>query len=95
MVEFLLTHIPTLSVTEEKTQIYFGKNRTHNFRTSRCAGYLLLKDHSGDKPCMIKNAKRMLSLFSNKIVGVRSLLENVRILTKKKCNIFSTTVVYF
>ena len=24
----------------------FGKNRTHDFRTSRCAGYLL--DHSGD-----------------------------------------------
>ena len=26
---------------------YFGKNRTHDFRTSRCAGYLL--DHSGDE----------------------------------------------
>ena len=26
---------------------YFGKNRTHDFRTSRSAGYLL--DHSGDE----------------------------------------------
>ena len=26
-----------------------GKNRTHDFRTSRCAGYLL--DHSGDEGC--------------------------------------------
>ena len=44
----LLTHVPTLSVTKEKTQILlFGKNRTHDFRTSRCAAYLL--DHSGDE----------------------------------------------
>ena len=28
------------------------KNRTHDFRTSRCAGYLLL-DHSGDE-CLIR-----------------------------------------
>ena len=40
----LLTHFPTLSI-EHKS--YFGKNRTHDFRTSRCAGYLL--DHSGDE----------------------------------------------
>ena len=26
---------------------YFGKNRTHDFRTSRCAAYL--QDHSGDE----------------------------------------------
>ena len=44
----LFTHVPTLSVTKERTQkSYFGKNRTHDFRTSRCAAYLL--DHSGDK----------------------------------------------
>ena len=42
----LLTHVPTLSVTKERTQFYFGKNRTHDFRTSGSAGYLL--DHSGD-----------------------------------------------
>ena len=41
----LLTHVPTLSVTKEHKS-YFGKNRTHDFRTSRCAAYLL--DHSGD-----------------------------------------------
>ena len=41
----LLSLVPTLPVTKEKTQILlFGKNRTHDFRTmttSRCAGYLL------------------------------------------------------
>ena len=30
----------------KNTKSYFGKNRTHDFRTSRCAAYLL--DHSGD-----------------------------------------------
>ena len=56
MVEFLLTHVPTLSVTEERTQIllWFGKNRTQDFRTPPagpgccCAGFLL-EDHSGDE----------------------------------------------
>ena len=40
----LLTRVPTFSVTKERTQIILGKNRTHDFRTSRCAAYLL--DHS-------------------------------------------------
>ena len=29
----------------------FGKNRTHDFRISRCADYLLLINHSGDEGC--------------------------------------------
>ena len=37
----------TLSATEEKNKNSDDKNRTHDFRTSRCAGYLL--DHSGDE----------------------------------------------
>ena len=52
MVEFYLTHVPTLSVTKEREhKSYFGKNRTHDFRTSRCAGYLL--DHSGDEQFLL------------------------------------------
>ena len=48
MVEFyLLAHVPALSVATERTQTYFGKNRTHDFHTSRRAGCLL--DHSGDE----------------------------------------------
>ena len=42
MVEFYLLTFPRFP-----HKSYFGKNRTHDFRTSRCAGYLL--DHSGDK----------------------------------------------
>ena len=40
------THVPALFVTKEEHKSYFGKNRTHAFRTSRCARYL--QDHSGD-----------------------------------------------
>ena len=44
MVELYLLTFPRI-----KHKSYFGKNRTHDFRTSRCAGYLL--DHSGDEGC--------------------------------------------
>ena len=47
MVKFYLLTFPRFPFRSERTQTYFGKNRTHNFRTSRCAGYLL--DHSGDE----------------------------------------------
>ena len=45
MVEFYLLTFPRFPL-RKKHKSYFGKNRTHDFRTSRCAGYLL--DHSGD-----------------------------------------------
>ena len=50
MAAFLLTHVHTLSVTEErkkKHKLWLDKNRNHDFRTGRCAGHLL--DHSGDE----------------------------------------------
>ena len=46
MVEFYLLTFPRLPLRKKGHKSYFGKNRTHDFRTSRCAGYLL--DHSGD-----------------------------------------------
>ena len=39
----LLTHVLTLSVTEEKHTNSGCKNRTHDFRTRRCSGYLLFR----------------------------------------------------
>ena len=44
----LLT-FPRFLVRKKENKSYFGKNRTHDFRTikSGCAGYLL--DHSGDE----------------------------------------------
>ena len=52
MVEFYLLTFPRFPLRKKEHKSYFGKNRTHDFRTSRCAGYLL--DHSGD--CTIYNS---------------------------------------
>ena len=41
MVEFYLLTFPRFPLRKKKHTSYFGKNRTHDFRTSRCAGYLL------------------------------------------------------
>ena len=51
MVEFYLLTFPRFLLRKKEHRSYFGKNRTHDFRTSRCAGYLL--DHSGDEGCTI------------------------------------------
>ena len=49
MVEFYLLTFPRFPLRKKEHKSYFGKTRTHDFRTSRCAGYLLLIDHSGDE----------------------------------------------
>ena len=53
MVEFYLLTFPRfpLRKKEHKSYFGFGNNRTHDFRTSRCAGasYLLFIDHSDDE----------------------------------------------
>ena len=46
MVEFYFLTFPRFPLRKKEHKSYFGKNRTHELRTSRCAGYLL--DHSGD-----------------------------------------------
>ena len=43
MVEFYLLTFPRFPLRKKERKSYFGKNRTHDFRTSRCAAYLL--DH--------------------------------------------------
>ena len=47
MVEFYLLTLLCFPLRKKEHKSYFGKNRTHDFRTNRCAGYLL--DHSGDE----------------------------------------------
>ena len=47
MVAFYLLTFPRFPLRKKEHKPYFGKNRTHDIRTSRCAGYLL--DHSGDE----------------------------------------------
>ena len=55
MVEFYLLTFPRFPLRKKEHKSYFGKNRTHDFRTtSRYAAYLL--DHSGDeRTCMPMN----------------------------------------
>ena len=52
MVEFYLLTFPRFPLRKKEHKSYFGKNRTHDFRTSRCAGYLL--DHSGKYELLIR-----------------------------------------
>ena len=47
MVEFYLLTFSRFPLRKKKHKCCFGKNRTRDFRTSRCADYLL--DHSGDE----------------------------------------------
>ena len=59
MVEFYLLTFPRFPLRKKEHKSYFGKNRTHDFRTSRCAAYLL--DHSGDERnyyCINRNVRR-------------------------------------
>ena len=44
---FYLLTFPRFPLRKKEHKSYFSKNRTYDFRTSRCAGYLL--DHSGDE----------------------------------------------
>ena len=53
MVEFYLLTFPRFPLRKKEHKSYFSKNRTHDFRTSRCAGYLL--DHSGDEGLWLLN----------------------------------------
>ena len=46
-VEFYLLTFPRFPLRKKEHKSYFGKNRAPDFRTSRCAAYLL--DHSGDE----------------------------------------------
>ena len=47
MVEFYLLTIPRFQLQKKEHKSYFGKNRSHDFRTSGCTDYLL--DHTGDE----------------------------------------------
>ena len=51
MVEFYLLTFPRFPLQKKEHKSYFGKNRIHDLRTSRCAAYLL--DHSGDAILMV------------------------------------------
>ena len=62
MVEFYLLAFPRFSLRKKEHKSYKGKNRTHDFRTSRYAGYPL--DHSGDeRQCEVLSILHALALY--------------------------------
>ena len=100
------THVPTLSVLRKKEhKSYFGKNRTHDFRTSRCAGYLL--NHSGDEDTIylvlmfyfVTNDDAFLVGSSKEVEGTHSIQKCWRSATKlyiqpkKRCKSCVTRLV--
>ena len=69
---------PRFPLRKKEHKSYFGKNRTHVFRTSRCAAYLL--DHSGDIMDL------GISIF---LIFVRCVaLGNLELLIKTGWNVF-------
>ena len=74
MVEFHLLAFPRFPLRKKEHKSYFGKNRTHDFRTSRCAAYPL--DHSGDEQLLTGNILKARSAggVSGSLLG-RSVLK--------------------
>ena len=72
MVEFYLLTFPRFPLRKKEHKSYFGKNRTHDFRTSRCAAYLL--DHSGDELGLRKYKSASASLYSTSSLHMRQTL---------------------
>ena len=67
MVEFYLLTFPRFPLRKKEHKSYFGKNRTQDFRTSRCAAYLL--DHSGDERLQLERGTwRIAASKSHKLV---------------------------
>ena len=64
MIEFYLLAFSRFPLRKKEHKSYFGKNRTHDFRTSRCAGYLL--DHSGDE------GLREIGLVTTRVIYITS-----------------------
>ena len=61
MVEFYLLTFPRFPLRKKEHKSYFGKNRIHDFRTSRCVVYLL--DHSGDDLRTPKKKKKVQDTY--------------------------------
>ena len=70
MVEFYLLTFPRFPSRKKEHKSYFGKNRTHDFRTSKCAGYLL--DHSGDEGSYLLTRYHQYS--TNKLTASQGLV---------------------
>ena len=83
MVGFYLLTFPRFPLRKKEHKSYFGKNRTHDFRTSRCAGYLL--DHSGDQSTNITSQVPWPFLVLQNINIINSVMETADKHSYLKC----------
>ena len=63
MVEFYLLTFPRFPLRKKEHKSYFRKNRTHDFRTSRCAAYLLY--HTGDESYAVESFRALLVIWTD------------------------------
>ena len=84
MVEFYLLTFPRFPLRKKEHKSYIGKNRTHDFRTSRCAGYLL--DHSGDNCCILINAVTCLKLLLHGLISRYCKQRLIEFLSCSECS---------
>ena len=72
MVEFYLLTFPRFPLRKKEHKSYFGKNRTHDFRTSRCADYLL--DHYSSTYIILSQGRIVIREFRWELVQVTIFL---------------------
>ena len=65
MVEFYLLTFPRFPLRKKEHKSYFGKNRTHDFRTSRCADYLLDHYHGTTSPTPASTPVESIAVATN------------------------------
>ena len=94
MVEFYLLTFPRFPLRKKEHNSYFGKNRTHDFRTSRCAGYLLV--HSGDEVIRKERTYDVPSILNKEKAEVvqKKISQNAASPNKEKRKKYTTALVY-
>ena len=73
MVEIYLLTFPRFPLRKKEHQSYFGKNRTHDFRASRCAVYLLYSRSHAFRTSRIE-------LTTSALAGVQVTYNNIILL---------------
>ena len=84
MVEFYLLTLPRFPLRKKEHKSYFGKNRTRDFCTSRCAGYLL--DHSGDEDFRLFNLPHLSRKKTRITLHLRLMLAQISGLLQQSCS---------
>ena len=96
MVEFYLLTFPRFPLRKKEHKFYFGKNRTHDFRTSMCAGYLLnrpLGRRVGSVILAIRGRRRFSFCRVHAFI-VSSSVSGSTAYPTTNCNRFATSLVF-